>query len=207
MILSDIQRRCWTPCGWAGIQNVKTGELTDRMESFFLGETAKYLHLLFDPKHPLNSLDAPFVFSTEGHPLIIPRDLRSNPYWFEDDTPEFPDVEPLTCPAPSPQIPLTVSRITAREDYFHAAALARLHLMPSIEQHGSPQIEFANDHPSVSPMGALSPVNFTFYPWTLPRDLISFNGTCSAIPSRPTFKLLSCPIAFHGSSRVSLLAA
>ena len=73
MVLRDIKRRCWTKCGWAGLQDVRTGEQSDRMESFFLGETAKYLFLLFDIDHPLNKLDAPFVFNTEGHPLILPR--------------------------------------------------------------------------------------------------------------------------------------
>lgn len=36
MVLRDIKRRCWTRCGWAGLQDVRTGELQDRMESFFL---------------------------------------------------------------------------------------------------------------------------------------------------------------------------
>ncbi|EHA25982.1 mannosyl-oligosaccharide 1,2-alpha-mannosidase, partial [Aspergillus niger ATCC 1015] len=69
MVLRDLKRRCWTKCGWAGIQDVRNGELNDRMESFFLGETAKYMFLLYDFDHPLNKLDQPFVFSTEGHPL------------------------------------------------------------------------------------------------------------------------------------------
>ncbi|RDA89528.1 hypothetical protein CP533_1519 [Ophiocordyceps camponoti-saundersi (nom. inval.)] len=73
MVLKDIRRRCYAPCGWAGLQDVRTGEKQDRMESFFLGETTKYMYLLFDPDHPLNNLDAAFVFTTEGHPLILPR--------------------------------------------------------------------------------------------------------------------------------------
>ncbi|EEP77252.1 conserved hypothetical protein [Uncinocarpus reesii 1704] len=40
MAMRDIKRRCWTKCGWAGLQDVRTGQLSDRMESFFLGETA-----------------------------------------------------------------------------------------------------------------------------------------------------------------------
>ncbi|KAL1913154.1 hypothetical protein Sste5344_000700 [Sporothrix stenoceras] len=73
MVQRDITRRCWTECGWAGLQNVLSGEMSDRMESFFLGETAKYMYLLYDDQHPLNSLDAAYVFTTEGHPLIIPK--------------------------------------------------------------------------------------------------------------------------------------
>ncbi|KAI6951422.1 glycoside hydrolase family 47 protein [Hortaea werneckii] len=80
MTLRDIWRRCWAPCGWADLGDVVSGEKRDRMESFFLGETAKYLYLLFDERHPLNvgparggSADGAVVFSTEGHPLVVPR--------------------------------------------------------------------------------------------------------------------------------------
>lgn len=40
------------------------------MESFFLGETLKYLYLLFSDNPNLLSLDR-FVFNTEAHPLPI----------------------------------------------------------------------------------------------------------------------------------------
>ena len=39
------------------------------MESFFLGETLKYLYLLFADRHEVD-LDK-WVFNTEGHPLPI----------------------------------------------------------------------------------------------------------------------------------------
>uniref|UniRef100_A0A4W4G2U1 alpha-1,2-Mannosidase n=1 Tax=Electrophorus electricus TaxID=8005 RepID=A0A4W4G2U1_ELEEL len=42
----------------------------DKMESFFLGETLKYLFLLFSDDPELVSLDK-FVFNTEAHPLPI----------------------------------------------------------------------------------------------------------------------------------------
>ena len=41
----------------------------DKMESFFLGETLKYLYLLFSDES-LVPLDH-FVFNTEAHPLPI----------------------------------------------------------------------------------------------------------------------------------------
>lgn len=40
------------------------------MESFFLGETLKYLYLLFADDRYLLSLDQ-FVFNSEAHPLPI----------------------------------------------------------------------------------------------------------------------------------------
>jgi hypothetical protein len=39
-------------------------EQEDRMESFFLSETLKYLYLLFDDDNPFNKRDD-FVFSTQ----------------------------------------------------------------------------------------------------------------------------------------------
>ncbi|XP_036383218.1 mannosidase, alpha, class 1B, member 1b [Megalops cyprinoides] len=59
--------------GYTSISNVRDPDYPsprDKMESFFLGETLKYLFLLFwdDPK--LLSLDE-FIFNTEAHPLPI----------------------------------------------------------------------------------------------------------------------------------------
>ena len=44
-------------------------ELDNRMQSWFLAETLKYLFLLFSPKDVV-SLDQ-WVFNTEAHPLMI----------------------------------------------------------------------------------------------------------------------------------------
>ncbi|OCT50876.1 Glycosyl hydrolase family 47 protein [Cladophialophora carrionii] len=186
MVLRDIKRRCWTRCGWASIQNVLTGEQTDRMESFFLGETAKYLFLLFDPSHPLNHLDEPFVFTTEGHPLVIPRsvghDIRQGPSWPGQEEESF-------CPVRSPSLPFTVSNIAARGDVYHAANLARLHLMPHRDNIESVLGEYAADHPSITVSDISSPSNYTYYPWTLPPELVPWNATSSVIPTRPTLDI------------------
>ncbi|KAF1936030.1 hypothetical protein EJ02DRAFT_459857 [Clathrospora elynae] len=187
MALRDIKRRCWTKCGWAGLQDVRTGELSDRMESFFLGETAKYLFLLFDPSHPLNTWDAPFVFTTEGHPLIIPKRLR-HARRMKQATPLVWQ-PPETCPLPPAHVPFTISATAARPDVFHAASLARLHLMPTIETLDSPLIEFSADHPSISMSDVRSPSNYTYYPWTLPPELVPRNATSSPMAVRTTFDL------------------
>lgn len=197
MALRDIKRRCWTKCGWAGLQDVRTGELSDRMESFFLGETAKYLFLLFDDQHPLNHLDAPWVLTTEGHPLIIPSRLRhaqDQPYamhhFSEHGAPAIPDpATAITCPVPPKNLPLTISATAARHDVFHAASLARLHLMPTLENISSPLVEFTSDHPSISMSDLHSPTNYTFYPWTLPSELVPFDGLSSKMAQRTTFDL------------------
>jgi len=85
-ILKSIQHSAWTPCGYATVKNVLTHTLEDRMESFFLAETTKYLYLMFDPDNFIHNrgnladvvttpsgtctLDAGgYIFNTEAHPI------------------------------------------------------------------------------------------------------------------------------------------
>jgi len=59
--------------GYSSINNVKNaggGNFRDKMESFFLAETLKYLYLLFSDDPDLIPLDK-FVINTEAHPLPI----------------------------------------------------------------------------------------------------------------------------------------
>ncbi|ORX49888.1 hypothetical protein DM01DRAFT_1376194 [Hesseltinella vesiculosa] len=74
MVLLDLNNRSRIDCGFASMGNVLDGRLEDRMESFMLSETLKYLYLLFDAEHPVNSLDNNFVFTTEGHFLPLASD-------------------------------------------------------------------------------------------------------------------------------------
>lgn len=201
MALRDIKRRCWTECGWAGLLNVHTGEKKDRMESFFLGETAKYLYLLFEPDHPLNRFDGPFVFSTEAHPLIIPSETvkpRSHTARPENTT----DVAKDACPAPLAPLPFGASRTAARPDLFHAASLVRLHLMPPRAKVESPIFGYTKEHPSITHADLFSPSNYTFFPWTLPPQLVPFDARSAPMVSRPTLDLSfpTLPNSILGSS-------
>jgi mannosidase alpha-like ER degradation enhancer 2 len=66
-MINDILGKCKTEAGYAEVKNVKTMELSDSMESFFLAETLKYAYLLFAPE---NTIDlSKVVFNTEAHPL------------------------------------------------------------------------------------------------------------------------------------------
>ncbi|XP_008297215.1 endoplasmic reticulum mannosyl-oligosaccharide 1,2-alpha-mannosidase [Stegastes partitus] len=59
--------------GYTSINNVRDPANPgprDKMESFFLGETLKYLYLLFSDDVELLSLDK-YIFNTEAHPLPI----------------------------------------------------------------------------------------------------------------------------------------
>ncbi|CUS24927.1 LAQU0S22e00276g1_1 [Lachancea quebecensis] len=70
-ILEDLKALYKTPCGFAGLQNVVSGERQDRMETFVLSETLKYLYLIFDTHNELHSDSSNTVFSTEAHPLWL----------------------------------------------------------------------------------------------------------------------------------------
>ncbi|KAH8899249.1 glycoside hydrolase family 47 protein [Thozetella sp. PMI_491] len=182
MVQRDINRRCWTKCGFSGLQNVLDGEHSDRMESFFLGETAKYMYLLYDDKHPLNSLDAAFVFTTEGHPLIIPKkdrqtSMRRKPGPTEQ-TEYMEQLFTTTCPAPSGYPPLTGSAIAARDDIYHAARMLDLHLM---QDYQALLADVEADQPGDDRTPAPSRAPGNFFPRTLPAELLPDNGICAKV--------------------------
>ncbi|KAH6692629.1 endoplasmic reticulum mannosyl-oligosaccharide 1,2-alpha-mannosidase [Plectosphaerella plurivora] len=190
MVLSDIDRLCRTKCGWSGLQNVDTGEKADRMQSFFLGETTKYLYLLFDPDHPFNKLDKEFVFSTEAHPLIIP---RRRPAWrskqqkqhdrlIKDLDTYYDQGYTNTCPAPVKVVPLTGSVLAASPDTFQAASFVLLHRVPN-PYSGMEEVPAGKD--AVEPTLRYKS-NHTFFPWTLPASKIPENGTCAALAFKTT---------------------
>ncbi|SMQ45040.1 unnamed protein product [Zymoseptoria tritici ST99CH_3D7] len=200
MALRDIRRRCWTKCGWADLGDVNTGEQRDRMESFFLGETAKYLYLLFSEDHPLNKLDRAVVFTTEGHPLVIPSKYGSpsggNGATKRPDKnhPKNNSFAP-TCSVPQPPMPFTISNVVNRSDFFHAAAVAQLHMVPINPVRSSALMKSSPLGPGISLADVRSPTNYTFFPWTLSKDLIPINGLSSPVAdpviSTLTFPLLS----------------
>jgi mannosyl-oligosaccharide alpha-1,2-mannosidase len=58
--------------GYASLDNVQSlnPSYKDKMETFYLAETLKYLYLLFSDDEELLPLDK-FVFNTEAHPLPV----------------------------------------------------------------------------------------------------------------------------------------
>ncbi|KAJ2348631.1 hypothetical protein GGF43_004534, partial [Coemansia sp. RSA 2618] len=70
MVLTDLNALMRTSCGYTAMHDVHTHTLEERMDSFVLSETFKYLYLLFDEGNPLHKLDNNFVFTTEGHVLL-----------------------------------------------------------------------------------------------------------------------------------------
>lgn len=86
-IFDAIESCCKTSCGYTSLKNVKDHRLDNRMESFFLAETIKYLYLIFDETNFLHSngeyaiehqslnnscfLETGYVYNTEAHPIDI----------------------------------------------------------------------------------------------------------------------------------------
>ncbi|PHH60358.1 hypothetical protein CDD82_2311 [Ophiocordyceps australis] len=205
MVLKDIKRRCHAPCGWAGLQDVRTGEKQDRMESFFLGETTKYMYLLFDLDHPLNKLDAAYVFTTEGHPLILPKER------FKPPRKHFAHVSKSgaysaqhftnTCPlAPPPENPLTGSLTAARPQLFEASLLTGLHRTPNI--HGPVDVVEVEDKSRGRLVMHRAASNHSLFPWTLPPTMLPPNGTCVA-----TTRRVMTAIEFPATDAASALAS
>ena len=65
--LDDLVARCRTGAGYTVLQTVVSGKQGDKMPSYFLAETLKYLYLLFAPPEVLDLRAV--VFNTEAHPL------------------------------------------------------------------------------------------------------------------------------------------
>ncbi|XP_035212115.1 ER degradation-enhancing alpha-mannosidase-like protein 2 [Stegodyphus dumicola] len=87
-ILESIEHSARTDCGYATIKNVVDHKIEDRMESFFLAETTKYLYLLFDPDNFIHNNGScgeliqmsggnciigagGYIFNTEAHPIDV----------------------------------------------------------------------------------------------------------------------------------------
>ncbi|XP_023661240.1 ER degradation-enhancing alpha-mannosidase-like protein 1 isoform X2 [Paramormyrops kingsleyae] len=73
-ILQSIEKYTKVRCGYATLHHVVDKSKEDRMESFFLSETCKYLYLLFDEDNPLHKSENKYIFTTEGH--VVPIDER-----------------------------------------------------------------------------------------------------------------------------------
>lgn len=71
-VFQAIEKYCKTPFAYGALSNVQdtTGKPRDKMESFFLAETLKYLYLLQDPDTEVDVLRK-HVFNTEAHPMRI----------------------------------------------------------------------------------------------------------------------------------------
>uniref|UniRef100_A0A8D9EQC7 alpha-1,2-Mannosidase n=6 Tax=Cacopsylla melanoneura TaxID=428564 RepID=A0A8D9EQC7_9HEMI len=88
-ILSNLNQFTKTGCGYATVHSVQDMSLEDRMESFFLSETTKYLYLLFDTDNHINTHMDRYLFTTEGHVIPIMSQFREPPWLSISTSPSF----------------------------------------------------------------------------------------------------------------------
>jgi mannosidase alpha-like ER degradation enhancer 3 len=69
--MKAINKFSRTKCGFAAVKDVRTGSQEDRMDSFVLAETFKYLYLLFAEESDLIINLEDFIFTTEAHLLPL----------------------------------------------------------------------------------------------------------------------------------------
>ncbi|GAB0132467.1 hypothetical protein EsDP_00000902 [Epichloe bromicola] len=236
MVLKDIRRRCYAPCGWAGLQDVRTGEKQNRMESFFLGETTKYMYLLFDPDHPLNKLDAAYVFTTEGHPLIIPRGknafaaapaarLRRRKRHAsqeegegegEGEEEEEEEERGISVPYYNENFTNTCPAAPPLDQPLTGSSTAARRDLFGVSRftnlyntpniHGPMQEVLAHDEKKGPVTKYRATSNHTIFPWTLPPTMLPVNGTCAAPPQR-VISAIEFPATDAASSLRSRLGA
>ncbi|XP_067611379.1 ER degradation-enhancing alpha-mannosidase-like protein 1 isoform X2 [Pseudorca crassidens] len=79
-ILQSLEKYTKVKCGYATLHHVIDKSKEDRMESFFLSETCKYLYLLFDEENPVHKSGTRYMFTTEGHIVSVDAHLRESPW-------------------------------------------------------------------------------------------------------------------------------
>lgn len=70
-VVDSLQSLARVPCGFAAVKDVRTGSKDDRMDSFVLAETFKYLYLLFADKADVPLAIDQFIFTTGKYPCLL----------------------------------------------------------------------------------------------------------------------------------------
>ncbi|XP_067398268.1 ER degradation-enhancing alpha-mannosidase-like protein 3 [Emydura macquarii macquarii] len=78
-IVESLNEYARVACGFAAVQDVRTGRHEDRMDSFFLAEMFKYLYLLFTEKRDLPLDIDDYIFTTEAHLLPLSLSTARDP--------------------------------------------------------------------------------------------------------------------------------
>uniref|UniRef100_A0A7M4F3L8 alpha-1,2-Mannosidase n=1 Tax=Crocodylus porosus TaxID=8502 RepID=A0A7M4F3L8_CROPO len=96
-ILESLEKYTKAKCGYATLHHVVEKSKEDRMESFFLSETCKYLYLLFDEENPVHKSGNKYLFTTEGHIVSVDKRFRDS-VWQDI----FPEEEEKNAPKLKP---------------------------------------------------------------------------------------------------------
>ncbi|XP_046976893.1 ER degradation-enhancing alpha-mannosidase-like protein 3 [Vanessa cardui] len=99
-VLRALQAHTKVPCGYAAVNDVRTRVHEDRMDSFVIAETFKYLYMLFGEDKDLPVKLEDYVLTTEAHflPLSLATDGKNGSYMTIKIDDEDEDKYKRTCP-------------------------------------------------------------------------------------------------------------
>lgn len=100
-VLRALQAHARVACGYAAVRDVRTGAHEDRMDSFVLAETFKYLYLLFSEEEDLLLNLNQFIFTTEAHLLPLSLTLYNFTHHHDDFDSEFDSEAEVSRQCPS----------------------------------------------------------------------------------------------------------
>ncbi|XP_030624232.1 ER degradation-enhancing alpha-mannosidase-like protein 3 [Chanos chanos] len=135
-IVEKLNTHARVPCGFAAVQDVRTGTHEDRMDSFFLAEMFKYLYLLFSEKSQLPFDIDDYIFTTEAH--LLPVSLSTTqPSCQSNYTEPHPvheeDMFTYSCPSAQTLFPNNPSFAkTIRDSYKYLTGVGRAYHASSI---------------------------------------------------------------------------
>uniref|UniRef100_A0AAQ4P0G7 alpha-1,2-Mannosidase n=1 Tax=Gasterosteus aculeatus aculeatus TaxID=481459 RepID=A0AAQ4P0G7_GASAC len=134
-IVEKLNAYARVPCGFAAVQDVRTGTHEDRMDSFFLAEMFKYLYLLFTDKSQLPIDIDDYIFTTEAHLLPVSLSTTQPPCRGNNTTVPVSKEEDLfthTCPSMETLFPNNPSFAkTIRDSYKYLTGVGRaFHPLP-----------------------------------------------------------------------------
>ncbi|XP_051960020.1 ER degradation-enhancing alpha-mannosidase-like protein 3 isoform X2 [Xyrauchen texanus] len=130
-IVEKLNAHARVPCGFAAVQDVRTGTHEDRMDSFFLAEMFKYLYLLFSEKSQLPINIDEYIFTTEAHLLPVSLSTNQPPCHSNNTEPQGSHMDDLfsySCPSAQTLFPNNPTFAkTIRDSYKYLNGVGRLH--------------------------------------------------------------------------------
>ncbi|TRY57682.1 hypothetical protein DNTS_025907 [Danionella cerebrum] len=127
-IVEKLNAHARVPCGFAAVQDVRTGTHEDRMDSFFLAEMFKYLYLLFSEKSQLPIDIDDYIFTTEAHLLPVSLSTSQPPCQTNNTDPQAleDDLFSYSCPSAQTLFPNNPTFAkTIRDGYKYLTGVGR----------------------------------------------------------------------------------
>uniref|UniRef100_A0A3P9NQ96 alpha-1,2-Mannosidase n=1 Tax=Poecilia reticulata TaxID=8081 RepID=A0A3P9NQ96_POERE len=143
-IVEKLNAFARVPCGFAAVQDVRTGTHEDRMDSFFLAEMFKYLYLLFSEKSQLLINLDDYIFTTEAH--LLPVSLSTTQDTVQTNVTEAPvahdeDLFTHSCPSTETLFPNNPSFAKTIRDGYNLSA-TDLEIELPLHDSGMEPVEF-----------------------------------------------------------------